>query len=191
MKKTALLALLITVTLFASGYKRPEVYEIDAVPNAYIHNNKALNYMEEKCYYAAIQEYKIAISLSPNVQATSVFYNNLGEAYMIIGYPDYAQDCFERAIKQYSLNFKYYINLAKCYKARGIVPLKIQEYKADTENPLNQIMVGLLYAENDEIPRAITTLDEFLMLEPDLMITPAVSQHVKDLVKKMNEEAAL
>ena len=71
------------------------------------------------------------------------------------------------------------------------MPLKIQEYKADTENPLNQIMVGLLYAENDEIPRAITTLDEFVMLEPDLMITPAVSQHVKDLVKKMNEEAAL
>ena len=190
MKKTALLVLLlVSMTFLASGYKHTETYTIDAVPNAYEHNNIALNYMEEKCYYAAIQEYKIAISLSPNVQATSVFYNNLGEAYMIIGYPDYAQDCFERAIKQYPLNFKYHVNLARCYQARGIVPLKIQEYKADTENPLNQIMVGLLYAENNEVPRAITTLDEFVMLEPDLMITPAVSQHVKDLVKKMNEEA--
>ncbi len=189
MKKAALIILLASLTLFVSGYKRSATYTIDAVPNAYIHNNKALNYMEEKCYYAAIQEYKIAISLSPNVQATSVFYNNLGEAYMIIGYPDYAQDCFERAIQQYPLNFKYYVNLAKCYQARGIVPLKIQEYKADTENPLNQIMVGLLYAENNEVSRAITTLDEFVMLEPDLMITPAVSQHVKDLVKKMNEES--
>ena len=188
MKKTALLVLLVSMMILSSGYRRNETYEIDAVPNAYEHNNIALNYMEEKCYYAAIQEYKIAISLSPNVQASSVFYNNLGEAYMIIGYPDYAQDCFERAIKQYPLNFRYYINLAKCYQARGIVPLKIQEYKADTENPLNQIMVGLLYAENNEVPRAITTLDEFVMMEPDLMITPAVSQHVKDLVKKLNEQ---
>lgn len=190
MKKYLLLALF-CIGILSSGYKKPDFYTIDAVPNAYIHNNKALNYMEEKCYYAAIQEYKIAISLSPNVQATAVFYNNLGEAYMIIGYPDYAQDCFERAIQQYSLNFKYYVNLAKCFKARGIVPLKIQEYKAKDDNVLNQIMVGLLYAENNEIPRAITTLDEFVMSEPDLMITPAVSQHVKELVKKMNEEEQL
>lgn len=186
MKKFALLGL-IAISILTSGYKKPDFYTIDAVPNAYIHNNKGINYMNERCYYAAIQEYKIAISLSPNVQATAVFYNNLGEAYMIIGYPDYAQDCFERAIQQYSLNFKYYLNLAQCYKARGIVPLKIQEYKANDENPLNKIIVGLLYVENDELSRGIITLDEFSMSEPDLMITPAVRQHVKDLVKKLNE----
>lgn len=96
-----------------SGYKKPEYYTIDAVRNAYIHNNRGLNYVAERMYYPAIEEFKIAISLNPNTQATAVYYNNLGETYMKIGYPDLAQDCFERALKQYSLNLKYYKNLGR------------------------------------------------------------------------------
>lgn len=111
MKKSAILFLILT-SLMVSGYKKPEYYTIDAVRNAYIHNNRGLNYVAERMYYPAIEEFKIAISLNPNTQATAVYYNNLGETYMKIGYPDLAQDCFERALKQYSLNLKYYKNLA-------------------------------------------------------------------------------
>ena len=181
MKKTALLVLLVSMMILSSGYRRNETYEIDAVPNAYEHNNIALNYMEEKCYYAAIQEYKIAISLSPNVQASSVFYNNLGEAYMIIGYPDYALDCFQRALKQYSLSFKYYQNLAKTFKALGTVDEQIVKY-SDGSNPLNKVMLGVLYAQKGETKRAITILDEFCMTEPDLIITPSIKKYIKELV---------
>ena len=166
-----------------SGYKKPEYYTIDAVRNAYIHNNRGLNYVAERMYYPAIEEFKIAISLNPNTQATAVYYNNLGETYMKIGYPDLAQDCFERALKQYSLNLKYYKNLAVCYKARGIVNAKIKETNLN-QNPLNLVMRGLLYEKNGEIPRAITTLDEFTANEPDLIITPAVKEYVNGLVRE-------
>ena len=83
---------LISLAILTSAYKKPDVYEIDAEKNAYVHNNLGLMYVNEKCYYAAIQEYKIAISLNPNTQATAVYYNNSGEVYVIIGYRDYAVD---------------------------------------------------------------------------------------------------
>ncbi len=187
--KKFLLIPLIFLTFLTSGYKKPDVYVIDAQKNAYIHNNLGLMYVDEKCYYAAIQEFKIAISLNSNTQATAVYYNNLGEVYLTIGYPDYALDCFERALTQFSLNFKYYQNLAKTYKLLGTVDEKIAKY-SDESNPLNQIMLGLLYEQNGDIKRAITTLDEFSMTEPDLIITPSVRQHIKELVKQNEKEAS-
>ena len=118
MKKTSAIFFLIFLTFLTCGYKKPDVYEIDAVRNAYIHNNKGLNYVQDRLYYPAIQEFKIAISLNPNTQATAVYYNNLGEVYMKIGAPDLAVDCFERAILQFSLNLKYYKNLAEYYRQK-------------------------------------------------------------------------
>jgi tetratricopeptide (TPR) repeat protein len=161
------------------------VYTIDATKNAYLHNNIGLNYLKEHCYYAAIQEFKIAISLNPNTQATAVYYSNIGDAYMAIGYPNMAKQPYEDAIKQYSLNFKYYQNLAKCYKELGILSSKINEY-SNEENPLNKVMLGLLYIENSDLKRGIIILDEFTMKEPDLLITPAVKQYIKETVKKLN-----
>ena len=96
MKKTIIISILLITSIFTSGYKKPDVYVIDAVRNAYIHNNKGLNYLKDNLYYPAIQEFKIAISLNPNTQATAVYYNNLGETYMKLGYPDMAIDCFEK-----------------------------------------------------------------------------------------------
>lgn len=182
MNKTFIISLLF-LAIISSGYRKPDVYEIDAQKNAYIHNNLGLTYVNEKCYYAAIQEYKIAISLNPNTQATAVYYNNLGEVYLIIGYPDYALDCFERALTQYSLNLRYYQNLAKTYKMLGATDTQIAKY-SDNSNPLNRIMLGLLYEQKGDIKRAITILDEFTMSEPDLLITPAIKAYIKDLVKK-------
>lgn len=179
--KRILVLILIAFSFVTSAYRKPDVYEIDATKNAYIHNNLGLMYVDEKCYYAAIQEFKIAISLNPNTQATAVYYNNLGEVYLTIGYPDYALDCFENALKQYSLSFKYYQNLTKTYKMLGMVNQKIAVYSNES-NPLNKVMLGLLYEQNGDTKRAITILDDFAMSEPDLIITAAVKQHIKELV---------
>ena len=181
MKKIFLL-LLITASIVTSAYRKPDVYVIDAEKNAYMHNNLGLMYVNEKCYYAAIQEYKIAISLNPNTQATAGYYNNLGEVYLTIGYPDYALDCFTRALKQYSLNFKYYQNLAKTFKALGTVDAEIEKY-SDKSNALNKVMLGVLYAQKGDTKRAITILDDFCMTEPDLIITPTVKKYIKELVE--------
>lgn len=181
--KRFLIIPLIFISILVSGYRKPDVYEINAQKNAYSHNNMGLIYVDEKCYYAAIQEFKIAISLNPNTQATAVYYNNLGEVYLIIGYPDYALDCFKRSLEQYSLNFKYYENLAKTYKLLGKIDEQILVYSNES-NPLNMIMRGLLYEQKGNYKRAITILDEFAMSEPDLIITPAVKKHIKELVEK-------
>lgn len=142
--------------------------------------------MNERCYYAAIQEFKIAMCLNPNTQATAVYYNNIGDAYMKIGYPDMARQPYEDAIKQYSLNFKYYKDLAKCYKDLGLVNAKIKEY-SNNENALNKVMLGLLYIESGNLKRGIIILDEFTMSEPDLLITPAVKLHIKEIIKQIND----
>ena len=185
MMKKFLIIPLIFLSVLVSAYKKPDVYEIDAQKNAYVHNNLGLIYVDEKCYYAAIQEFKIAISLNPDTQATAVYYNNLGEVYLKIGYPDYALDCFQRALKQFSLNFKYYNNLAKTYKMLGTVDTQITRF-SDNSNPLNKVMLGLLYEQKGNIKRAITILDDFAMSEPDLIITPAVKKHIKELVEQVS-----
>lgn len=174
---------LILFSFLTSAYRKPDVYEIDATKNAYIHNNLGLTYVDEKCYYAAIQEFKIAISLNPNTQATAVYYNNLGEVYLTIGYPEYALDCFQRALKQFSLNFKYYQNLAKTYKLLNALDRQIKVYSNDS-NPLNKVMLGLLYEQKGDTKRAITIFDDFAMSEPDLIITNSVKQHIKQLVSE-------
>lgn len=184
MKKYLLLSLIV-LSFLSSGYRKPDVYVIDATKNAYNHNNMGIQYMNERCYYAAIQEFKIAISLNPDTQATSVYYKNIGDAYMKIGYPSYAKDAYERAVKQYSLNFQYYQDLAKCYKQMGIASAKIKEYSND-KNPLNKIMLGLLYIETGNLKRGVIVLDEFTAKEPDLIITPAVKQYIKAIVNTIN-----
>lgn len=185
MMKKFLIIPLIFLSVLISAYKKPDVYEIDAQKNAYVHNNLGLIYVDEKCYYAAIQEFKIAISLNPDTQATAVYYNNLGEVYLKIGAPDFALDCFQRALKQFSLNFKYYNNLAKTYKMLGTLDAQITRF-SDNSNPLNKVMLGLLYEQKGNIKRAITILDDFAMSEPDLIITPAVKKHIKELVEQVS-----
>ena len=75
MKKTITILSLILISFLTSGYKKPDFYTINSVKNARIHNNKGIMYLEERLYYPAIEEFKIAISLNPNTQATAVYYN--------------------------------------------------------------------------------------------------------------------
>ena len=161
-------------------------YTIDAEKNAYLHNNKGIEYVSERQYYAAIQEFKIAISLNPKKQSTAVYFNNLGKVYMMIGYPQLAQDCFENSIKQYSLNFEYYKNLADCYKELGLIDKKLNFYKNEAkQKPMYNILVGLLEERQGNSKKAIITFDEFANSEPDLIITPAIKSYTKELVKSL------
>src|SRR5574344_106334 len=185
MKKLCTIFFLFLTVFFTSGYKTLDTFEIKPERNAFFHNNLGLRYLEDKIYYEAIQEFKIAISLNPNTQATAVYYNNLGETYLQIGYPKYAQDCFERAIIQNPLNFKYYQNLAECFALLNLVDYELKVYSKDTKNPLNKIMVGLLLEEKGRIKDAIIILDEFCMSEPDLIITKSVEKYIDKLTDKL------
>ena len=148
--------------VFCSGYRKPYKYTIDAGKDAFYHNNVGLNYLKDRIYYAAIQEFKIAIQLSPNT----------------------ARVCFEDAIKLYGLNFKYYLNLAECYKKLGITNTKIKEYSIST-NPYDKIMLGVLYIQSGSMRKGVILLDELCSEEPDLLITPAIRQYLKEVTSKM------
>ena len=142
-------------------------YVIDPEKNAFEHNNKGVMYVEE--------------------QSTAVYFNNLGKVYMTIGYPELALDCFHNAVTQYSLNFEYYQNLANCYKALGQLQKQIKYYQTKDSNPLNKVMLGLLYELSGDKRKAVIVFDEFAMAEPNLIITPAVKKHIQKLVSELQK----
>ena len=181
MIKKIFIYFLITITVLCSAYRKPDKYIIQAEKDAYFHNNLGIRYLEDRIYYAAIQEFKIAINLSPSTQASAIFYNNLGETYMFIGYPDMAKTCFEDAIKLYGLNFKYYLNLCECYKALKITNTKISEFQS-SKNVYDKIKLGILYIETNQVRKGVNLLDELCIEEPDLMITPAIRQYLKEII---------
>ena len=52
--------------VLCSAYRKPFKYHIKPEKNAYYHNTLGLDYLRDRVYYAAIQEFKIAIFiLSP------------------------------------------------------------------------------------------------------------------------------
>lgn len=188
MKKFVLLLMVMcfcTIPAIAAG-GTSVTYVIDPEKNAYEHNNKGIIYVEEGCYYAAIQEFKMAISLNPKTQAAAVYFNNLGKVYMKIGYPDLALDCFKNALTQYNLNFEYYQNLVECFSALGQTQSRLEFYKSsNSKSPFDKIILGLLYAKSGNNKKAIITLDEFVSSEPGLIITPAVKNHIQELVNEL------
>ena len=185
-KKTVTVFLMLLL-VFCTGYRRPYKYTIKAEKDAFYHNNVGINHLQDRIYYAAIQEFKIAISLSPSTQASAIFYNNLGETYNFIGYPDMAKDCFENALKLYGLNFKYYLNLTDCYINLGEAENKIAELK-DSDSVYDKIQLGILYVKTGQERKGINLLDEICANEPDLIITPAIRQYIKDIIKIMGND---
>lgn len=182
-KRIYLLIFLLLLVLPALAYiKDPNEYTISPEKNAYFHNNLGVGYANEGIYDVAIQEFKIAIALAPNTQAGAVYSNNLGELYLKINSPKDARFYLERAVELDKLNFSYYKNLAKCYNMLGIANFKIKEYNQKSyKSSLSMIMVGLLYEQIGDRRKAIIKLDEFVMSEPDLIITQGVKYHIKML----------
>lgn len=185
MKKSILVLFLFFSVLLLSGYVRPDVYKIDAAKNATAHNDWGLKASYNGNYYEAIQEFCLAIALNPGTQATAIYYNNLGEVYMKVGFYKEAQRCFENSITQYSLNFLYYQNLVKAIKVQNLTSAKIKEYRIKSaKNSLSMIILGLLYVQSGDVRGGVIKLDEFCMREPDLIITSAVRDYLKQIVPK-------
>lgn len=181
-KKFSVIFLLL-IMVFCSAYKRPYKYEIKPEKDAFYHNNLGINYLQDRIYYAAIQEFKIAISLSPSTQATAVFMNNLGEVYNYIGYPEAALTCFEDALNLYGLNLKYYFNLIDTYMYLGTAEFRMKDFEK-SDNVYDKIKLGILYIKTGELRKGINTLDEICVSEPDLLITPAIRQYLKEVIEQ-------
>ena len=171
---------------FLSGLEVFSYAPIKAENNAYRHNNKGLDYLKENYYFGAIKEFQIAIDLMPNAQASSVYYVNLAMTYEKIGYPELALPNYEKALLLNPLYFDYYLRLAECYKKLGLVEEKLQEYKDKNKNPLDNIMIGLLFIQKGEISTGITLLDNFCNEEQELIITLGVKEYINKIIKNPN-----
>ena len=181
--KTLLAICLVMVPLCAQA--KMEVFNIDAQRNAVEHNNRGVIYMQDRYYAPAIKEFQMAVLLDPNTQASSVYYANLANCYMKIGYPALAQDTLQRAIKLNPMNFGLYQDLAVVYKRLGIGSQKIKTYKKDREqNPLAQVMVGMILMEQGKTDEGLAKLQEFAYTEPDLIITKGVQKYIDEHTKE-------
>ena len=49
-------------------------------------------------------------------------------------------------------------------------------------------MLGVLYIENGDLKRGTTILDNFVNSEPDLLITPAIKEYIKETVNTLNSK---
>lgn len=195
MKKIYLLFLLVFLPcvwinpVFADLTEVSIVPPVDAAKNANWHNRRGANYFKEQDYFAALKEFKMAIALNPNSQSTAVYYNNLGKVYLIFGeiqrgrnltradadFSQMAQACFERAITLDCMKFEYYKNLVRSYELLGIAASKRDFLlKNLSVNPFNTIVVGIIYAKEGKIAPARALLSNFVLKNPDLIITGEV-----------------
>ena len=180
MKRFIVALMLMSLASPAFSYR----FVIEAERNANYHNNLGLIYVADRYYAAAIKEFQIAILTNPDTQATAVYYANLANVYMKIGYPALAEDVLQRAVKLSPQNFTYYQDLTLAYKKQKILPLKLKHYAKATKNPMSAIMLGLILIEQGKTEAGLSKLQEFCYLEPDLIITPGVQSYINAQLKK-------
>jgi len=186
MKKIIIILSFIISPAFALfGDIETSITPIDAQKNAQLHNNLGVNYVRERDYVAAIKEFYIAIGINPRTQATAVYYNNLGGVYVQVGHYAMAQECFETALIQDCMSFEYYKNLANVIHLQGKTNAQITRYKNLSNNPYDEIMVGLLYEKAGNLELALKHLNEFCIKEPNLVITDALKSYMKGIVERL------
>ena len=182
--------LFLTAPSFAAG--EGVVQPIDAQNNAQMHNNQGVLYLRERDYLAAIQEFKIAIAINPKVQASAVYYNNLGCAYLEIAklqsnhanfkkegnFANFAQLSFEDAIKQDAMNLTYYKNLVESFYLQGILNKSYLKYR-DSSNDFDKLIVGFIYQKQGRMEAAKTIFDEFVSQNPNMLISKSLEQYIR------------
>lgn len=154
--------------------------------NAYFHNNMGLEYLSNNDYLSAIQEFKIAIGLNNNTQASSIYYGNLGETYLKLKRYADAQDCFENAIRLNPMQFKYYLSLVDTFYFQNNLNAKLDEYNKNKQTPLDNVIIGLIYIRKGSINKGIALLNEFVYNEPKLIITDGVKSYLNTFADLSN-----
>lgn len=167
-----------------------ETFVIDASENAVWHNTKALELYKDGYLNEAVQELKIAISLSPNSTASASFFNNLGSVYFDMNKFELAIKCFEKAIKLNPNFLEYYFNLLKAHKAQGTIKKLAKNHinilKKDEYNSRSWLILGLANYELGAKKHSIKCLEHFANLEPDLVITKGVKSLLNTKVEESN-----
>lgn len=183
------LFLLIICGLFLSGYEyKYNVPKLDGTNNAANRNNKGIMYMEMGYYAAAMTEFQIAISLSPDATSSAAYYNNLGLLYSKLNNLNAAKECFQKAISLNPVFMEYYKNLITASEKAGTLNIDLNNYlsqiNADGNNSQAYLMAGLIYAQLGQNELAIGYLKRFIALEKVNFLSSAASKLIDKLDNK-------
>ncbi|MDD3013520.1 MAG: tetratricopeptide repeat protein [Candidatus Gastranaerophilales bacterium] len=155
-----------------------ETFYIDPSENAVNHNSYGLFYTKIGEFDAAIQEFKIAIALSPQVGTTASFYNNLGLVYLKIQRCDLAIKSFTIAISMSPNFLDYYVNLVKAYNGKKSLGSLTKNYQKmlnkNNSDYIAWLMLGLIYKEQNKKTEALRCFNEFKKQGPDELLGTAV-----------------
>ncbi len=168
------------------GYEyKYNVPVLDATNNAAVRNDKGIMYMEMGQYAAAMSEFKIAISLSPNAPSSAAYYNNLGLLYVKLNQTTRAKECFEQAIKLNPVFLEYHKNLISIYaksgQANNILNQALAQINADNKNSNAYFTAGLIYAQMGRKDDAKRYLKKYVTLEKTNVLSGAVKQMIINL----------
>ncbi len=170
-----------SLSTYAEGLKAFEEITIDATKNATLHNNMGNIYFDEKNYFGALEEYKIAYQLNPKGQIGAVYLYNIARCYIIFNKIEEAKNLIEQAIFNDCMNLVYYDFLAQCYSELGIKKSEFNKLLNDEINPYNKILAGLIYLKRDEKLKAKAVFENFIKEYPSMEIT----QDIESLLNRL------
>ncbi len=73
--------------------------------------------------------------------------------------------------------------MVEAYNLNGELELRKKQLKFSHKS-LDMITLGLIYIAQNNLTAGLTTLDNFVMTEPDLLITDGVKIYLKNFMKK-------
>ena len=155
--------------------------KIDAVKNARLHSNMGNIYFQQENYVSALREYQIAYNLTYNLNSSSVYLFNMSKCFMKANNYKLAQNALLKAIKKDCMNITYYDSLVDTYIALNEADKELKKYLNDYSNPYNRIIAGLIYLKTGKTTNAKIIFDEFIVSNPDMLIT----NDIKVILKKL------
>lgn len=158
-----------------------EFANIDAVKNARLHSNMGNIYFQQENYVSAMKEYEIAYNLTYDLNSSSVYLYNISKCFMKTGKYKLAQKALLGAISKDCMNLVYYDSLVDTYIALNEEDKELKKYLSDGSNPYNRIVAGLIYLKTGQKTNAKIIFDEFVVTNPDMLIT----NDVKAILKKL------
>lgn len=160
------------------GYKHNV---IDAAKNARGHSNMGNIYFSEGNYVSALKEYEIAFNLTYDTSVSSTYLYNIARCYTKINNWNSAKYALLGAIEKDCMNITYYKALVDCFMELGTIREELDNYLYDNKNPYNKIVAGLIYLKLDKITSAKHIFHEFIIRNPDMLITEDIKRILKEI----------
>ena len=154
---------------------------IDAVKNARMHSNMGNIYFQQENYVSALREYQIAYNLTADLNSSSVYLYNMSKCFMKVKNYKLAQNVLSKAIQKDCMNLTYYDALVDTYIALNETDKELTKHLSDNSNPYNRIVAGLIYMKTGKTVNAKIIFDDFIVSNPDMLITNDVKVILKRL----------